>query len=335
MFRATGRLPKLHFPIFTGENPKLWQSRSENYFDMYGVDKSIWIRVAAMQFDNAAARWLQSIERKLMSLSWEDFCRLIHDRFGRDPHELLIRQLFHIKQLGSVSEYIEQFFALVDQLAAYSSSNDPLYFTLRFIDGLHDDIKSVVLVQRPQDLDTTCVLASLQEEVGDSYRRKDFNCSDGASSFKSHACVPLPLPALPSHERPAPTVHADDRRPGDTARLCSPDSKLADLRAYRHAMGLCYNCAEKWSKDHRCSPTVQLHAVQELWELFQLEDADVDSQSLHEGSSEQLFLSISKAAMTGQGAPHTMKFLGSIQHESVTMLVDSGSSHSFVSVRLA
>ena len=90
---------------------------------------------------------------------------------ARDQHELLIRQLFHIKQTGSVSEYIEQFSTLVDQLAAYSSPQDPLYFTLRFIDGLRDDIKSVVLVQRPQDLDTACALASLQEEVGDSSRR--------------------------------------------------------------------------------------------------------------------------------------------------------------------
>ena len=75
-------------------------------------------------------------------------------------------------------EYIEQFSILVDQLAAYSSSQDPLYFTLRFIDGLRDDIKSVVLVQRPQDLDTACALASLQEEVGDSSCRQGFRRSD-------------------------------------------------------------------------------------------------------------------------------------------------------------
>jgi hypothetical protein len=54
----------------------------------------------------------------------------------------------------------------VDQLAAYSSHSDPLFYTLRFIDGLRGDIKSIVLVQHPQDLNTACVLASLQEEVG-------------------------------------------------------------------------------------------------------------------------------------------------------------------------
>jgi hypothetical protein len=29
-----GHLPKLNFPVFDGENPKLWIHRSHDYFDM-------------------------------------------------------------------------------------------------------------------------------------------------------------------------------------------------------------------------------------------------------------------------------------------------------------
>jgi hypothetical protein len=36
-FPHYGRLPKLSFPKFESENPKLWISRRENYFDMYSV----------------------------------------------------------------------------------------------------------------------------------------------------------------------------------------------------------------------------------------------------------------------------------------------------------
>jgi hypothetical protein len=39
---------------------------------------------------------------------------MIHDRFGRDQHEALIHQLFHIQQYGSVAKYVEQFSSLVD-----------------------------------------------------------------------------------------------------------------------------------------------------------------------------------------------------------------------------
>lgn len=44
----TGKLPKLNFPLFDGENSKLWIfSRVEHYFALYHVDSSMWITVAA------------------------------------------------------------------------------------------------------------------------------------------------------------------------------------------------------------------------------------------------------------------------------------------------
>jgi hypothetical protein len=90
---------------------------------------------------------------------------MLHDRFDRDRHESLIRQLFHIHQTSTVSDYLARYTSLVDQLTVYSPKHDKLYFTMRFIDGLRPDIKSVVLVQRPKDLDTAATLALLQEEV--------------------------------------------------------------------------------------------------------------------------------------------------------------------------
>lgn len=165
MFRSRSRVPKVHFPQFVGDNPKLWISRCRDYFDLYGVESTDWIKIASMHFSDAATRWLQSVESRVRSLSWEDFCALVLERFGRDKHALLIRQLFHIKQDGSVSDYIDKFTGLVDQIRAYESTPDPLYFTLRFVDGLRDDLRASVLVQRPSDLDTACLLAQLQEEV--------------------------------------------------------------------------------------------------------------------------------------------------------------------------
>lgn len=86
---------------------------------------------------------------------------MLHERFGKDQYQSLVRQLFRIKQLGTVVEYIEQFSNLVDQLSAYESVADPLFFSTRFVDGLRDDIRVVVLVERLSDLDTACTLALL------------------------------------------------------------------------------------------------------------------------------------------------------------------------------
>jgi len=100
-------------------------------------------------------------------------------------------------------------------------------------------------------------------------------------------------------------------------------------------MGLCYKCGEKWSRDHSCAATVQLHVVQELWELFQLDDDLPELQSDMEAPSDHLFLAISKAAVNGISAARTVRFSGSIQHIPVSILVDSGSSTSFISCQLA
>ena len=89
----------------------------------------------------------------------------MHDRFDHDQHESLIRQLFHIRQITTVSDYLTRFTTLVDHLKAYSTTQDQLYFTMRFVDGLRHGIKSIVLLQQPKDLDTTATLALLQEEV--------------------------------------------------------------------------------------------------------------------------------------------------------------------------
>jgi hypothetical protein len=121
--------------------------------------------MAKQHLNKAPSRWIQSIESNLDFSDWPAFCRLLHDRFDCDQKELLICQLFHVRQTSTVAEYIAQFTELVDQLAAYSSNTDPMYFTMRFIDGLRPEIKAIVLVLRPPDLDTACTLAMLQEEV--------------------------------------------------------------------------------------------------------------------------------------------------------------------------
>jgi hypothetical protein len=55
-------------------------------------------------------------------MGWDEFCTLVHDRFGHDQHEALIRKLFHIHQVGTVADYVEHFSKLVGQLAAYEST---------------------------------------------------------------------------------------------------------------------------------------------------------------------------------------------------------------------
>ncbi|CAD6264066.1 unnamed protein product [Miscanthus lutarioriparius] len=229
-----GHLPKTNSPQFDGDNPQLWITRAQNYFEMYSVPHQVWIRVATHHFISAAARWLQSVECNLPH-DWQTFCHMIHQCFSRDQHKLLIRQLYHIKQITSVQDYIERFTELVEQLSAYATP-DPLYYTTCFIDGLRHDIRSIVMVQCPCDLDFACTLALLQEEALEPGHRRDFKKSD-TSIFSKTANIKGALPLPP----PLPRAHVatDEKKGAHAVPGSSTDDKLSALRSYRKARGLC------------------------------------------------------------------------------------------------
>lgn len=49
--------------------------------------------------------------------------------------------------------------------------------------------------------------------------------------------------------------------------------KWAAIKASRKANDLCYTCGEKWTgRNHKCPDQVPIHMIQELMEMFQLDD---------------------------------------------------------------
>jgi hypothetical protein len=329
------------FPQFDGSTPQLWITQAQSYFDMYLVDPAMWVRVATMNFTNSAKRWLQSINHRLESehTSWAVLCVMIRERFCRDQHELLLRQLFSIKQTGSVQDYVDKFVDLIEQLSAYTPNPDILSYVTRFVDGLCDDIRSVLLVQRPPDLDTACTLALLQEEAMEPHRRKEIKRMDAPlftkpASFRGAQPLPPPLP------RPgAGATPTEDPRPSDVRRAeprrVTVDDKLQSLRSYRKARGLCMRCGEKWHPGHKCAPAIQLHALQEVWEMCE-DIFSADGQPAADVTPpEQSFMLLSAAVHSKPIHPRTLQFVGLIQGRQISILVDSGSTNSFLDTQVA
>ena len=178
-----------------------------------------------------------------------------------------------------LAEYIEQFSAIVDQLGAYHRTTDPLFYTMRFIDGLKDHIRAPVSLHAPQ---TGILLVSLQEDP--SAPRKPEVCkwdvSSGAKPF-TRTALPLPLPpacvdkpAAPVELKPAPNI----------GQAPSADERWAALRSLRRSQGPCFRCGSKWSWDHRCPHAVQLQVLEEVLGLFSLEESAEPSDAVVEES---------------------------------------------------
>jgi len=57
-------VPKMDFPKFNGENPRWWRDQCVLYFEVYGIPPQLKTRFAALNFQGAAATWLQTVQRR-------------------------------------------------------------------------------------------------------------------------------------------------------------------------------------------------------------------------------------------------------------------------------
>ena len=73
--------------------------------------------------------------------------------------------------------------------------------------------------------------------------------------------------------------------------------------------------------------------MEELLELLQAEVQDI--QDAEPDSDVEVLMSISKIATTGLTTARTVRLLGRIDGQAVLILVDSGSSHSFICEEVA
>jgi hypothetical protein len=148
--------------------------------------------------------------------------------------------MFHIRQVGSVTDYVESFSVLVDQLAAYEVTDNSLHYAMRFIDGLKDDIRPMVMIQWPSTLDSTCALALVQEEALDSHRKKDTRRYESKFSRVTHKTA-YPLPVPPNFDKNANSSATEDRRASDPTKTVAANDKLRALRQYSREQELVLN----------------------------------------------------------------------------------------------
>jgi hypothetical protein len=203
----------------------------------------------------------------------------------------------------------------MDQLTAYEPNPDMLHYTTRFIDGLKPVVCLTVAVQLPLDLDTAYSIALVQEEVED----------DDQDTYSP----PTQRPQSSQSSRHYSPRSAESVKFSEPVKqLPVQDDKLATLKAYRKEKGLCFISGEKWGKDHKCSTTVQLHVVQEM-----LEFCGTDS-SLSDDSDDDLMLLSTETQHTNASIA-AVRLPCQLAGFDVVLLLDSCSSHSFISERLA
>jgi hypothetical protein len=80
--------------------------------------------------------------------------------------------------------------------------------------------------------------------------------------------------------------------------------------------GLCNRCAEKWVHGHKCPSTVQLQAIEEVWNML----SENEVSELVVKDSEQLMLAFSAVAWIGANTATTLRPWGTVQQHKLLIL---------------
>lgn len=102
----------------------------------------------------------------------------------------------------------------------------------------------------------------------------------------------------------------------------------------RRDKGLCYNCDEKYHAGHRCNrPKLYLLEGVEIGGDQEESEEEIEEQEQQIQTAELLVISVH--ALSGVPSPKTMRLVGNIGNFSVIILIDTGSTHSFVDENVA
>lgn len=125
----------IHFPPFTGDQPKLWITCCEEYFDMYSVAPSLWVRVSSIHVSLGCCLTMVANHGVSNSHHIPSMVGILHhDSLPIWPGSARVANSPTVPYSPtSVPDYIDRFATLMDQLIAYGAHTDPLYFTMCFI----------------------------------------------------------------------------------------------------------------------------------------------------------------------------------------------------------
>ena len=195
----------------------------------------------------------------------------------------------------------------------HNNHYDEVFFASAYVAGLKDDIRAAVEPHVPLIVDRAALIAKIQQRTQERTKAK-YNRNTAA-----------PKPQFQKQETPNPQ--------SNNANL----QRIRQLRDYRRANNLCFACGDKFEPSHQenCPKRhkAQVHALV-------INDLDTNKEEITEDMLNQLaiedtlaqdFCHLSLNALSSMDTDNSMKLKALVQDKVMLTLLDSGSSHSFIS----
>jgi hypothetical protein len=238
--------------------------------------------------------------------------------FGTDEFDVQMAKLLQLCQTGTVYEYRMDFEVTMYHLLSLDATLNSRFFVTQFVLGLKDELCTAVRLQAPTSVTRAVALARIQEEEMEHHKPKFRQLGTKAAAAAA----------------PAPQAAAHGQRLDVGKRVATDEyTRERQLRDFRKASGLCFKCGETYSRDHQHKKPLQLLTIQigEHGEIF-TEDTVQALELLADPAQPQLdcCLLLSAHVEAGSEGVETMQFRTLVGNQVCLILVDSGSSTSFV-----
>ncbi|KAG7572601.1 Neutral/alkaline non-lysosomal ceramidase C-terminal [Arabidopsis suecica] len=322
------RLSKVDFPRFNGEDVTNWLFKVEEFFGIDRTPHEMKVRMASIHFDGVASTWhnawLQSQMEKGELVEWESYKLALRDHF-EDVFEDPIAELKQLQETEEIVPYHEKF-ELIRTRVHLSEE----YLVSAYLAGLRLDTQMHVRMFRPQSIRQCLSLGRLYEkahQVKPTSSAWVQNRNPGGSSSQSKSTVPVKKEVF--YGKGITPVSSNNSSSSTPPRKFLTNAEMSD----RRARGLCYYCDEKFTPEH--------FLVHKKTQLFMIK-VDEDQE---EGSMEEdLRLTqddgtpvprVSVNAVHGLEDYTTMRVKGMHDNKYIFILLDSGSTHNFMDVKVA
>ncbi|XP_071678170.1 uncharacterized protein [Lolium perenne] len=289
------RFTKLEFATYDGAtDPLNWLNQCEQFFRGQRTLSTDRTWIASYHLRGAAQTWYYTLEQDEGGMPpWERFRDLCLQRFGQTLRGSRLAELGRLAFTTTVQDFVDRFQALACHAPGVSARQRADLF----VGGLPDYIRVDVEMREPADLQTAMYYARAYEQR--ALAMQQVYAQRGSAR-------PTPRPA------PTPTAPLERRR-----------------------QGLCFNCDEKYAPGHTCARLFYLETV---------DDADVEALTAELAAAtvteagvttyapvDASAFVVSLHAMAGIKTAKTMLLPVTINGERLTALVDTGSTHNFLS----
>ncbi|XP_026459249.1 uncharacterized protein LOC113359896 [Papaver somniferum] len=326
------KTPKIDFPKFDGENPRSWVRRWERFFQLKSVPSLQKTQFASIHLIGKAESWFHDYQTGKTFISWSDFSSSQCERFENLANENFVGCFNKLTQINSVDEYYEKFEPLKDLMLQHNPHYTEDYFVMSFLSGLKEVIRISVEMHKPTTLSQAYYLDHLQESALASQHQQ----FPKSTSYKPPTTTTyFSKYSPPTQKSTSPTTHTAPivpSPPTPTSQLTKslyvppPIRRLSrEQQDKRRAQCLCYSYSVVVVKEEV--------ALIQPFSLTEDEPETTDQPPPPDASTDSLVesnMEISLHALTGTMSVDTIRIPGLLKHRVVTVLVDTGSTHSFI-----